>query len=560
VLREEFRRDPVLAKRIGSEVKELTQPVLVDGKLTQRLFHQNILRVIHFQPSEADRPPLIVMEPQRGELLADVLAARGRPQAALVARIGSQLADALDAAHRAGLVHGAPHPGSVLLTPWRQALLMDFGVMSALISRGATAELIRPRSLFLAPEQVAGGEPTPASDVFALGSLLGMILTGRHPRERIEGPGVQDELARVCEQAMSVDPEARPGAADIRSSLAPLGADLPSPAGQLPGGSDLDPTVQTASPNGEDPIIMLGSGGDALIGLSLPVPLPPSHSGRPAPPAATGKPPASAPAPSAKGRWQDFRAQAVIALAGVWHLLWRFGRGSARGTVAAAALLARLARRIGTALSGSLAKAARAVRRSGLVVASAGAKAVHGIRRNLAVATRAAARAMGRSVSLATSAVRSAAAGLGRRSRRGMSRASSAVIRWARTVSRHRATWYVSAAAVVLMAAALLARSLGEGSAPAQRAGRPQTAVPSRPPTSLGAPESITIPFLIGMTAFDAHERLAEVGLAVASAQPVKGTPGIVIRTYPDPGVHVAPGTAVTLFVGAPPGRLQDSG
>jgi serine/threonine protein kinase len=534
VLREEFRQDLVLAKRIGSEVNELTQPVLVDGKLTQRLSHQNILRVIHFQPSEADRPPLIVMESQKGQLLADVLAARGRPQAALVARIGSQLADALDAAHRAGLVHGAPHAGSVLLTPWRQALLMDFGVMSALISRGATAELIRPRSLFLAPEQVAGGEPTPASDVYAVGSLLGMILTGRHPRERTGGPGDADELWRVCERATALDPEARPSAADICSALAALGADLPSPTGRLEGGSDLDPTVLGASPNGGDPIIVLESGGEALIGLPPGGPHPPNHSARPAPPAATGKPPASPPAPSPTRLRQDFPAQAAIVLAGVWQLLWRFGGRSATGTAAAAALLARLVRRIGTALSGSLVKAARAVRRGGLVLASAGAKAVHGIRSNLAAATRAAARAIRGSIAVTT--------------------------RWARTMARHRATWYISAAAVILITAALLARSLGEGSSPAQRAGRPQTAATSQPQPSVGSRESIAIPSVVGMTAFDAHERLAEAGLAVASAHPVRGTPGIVISTYPDPGVHVAPGTAVTLFVGAPPGRIQDSG
>jgi serine/threonine protein kinase len=483
VLHEALGRDPSLMQRIGSEINALTRPALVDGKLTQRLSQQNILRVIHFQPPEADRPALIVMEPQRGELLADVLAARGQPEAGLVARIGSQLAGALETAHRAGLVHGAPHPGSVLVTPRRQTLLMDFGVMAALLSSEASPDLFQPLSPFIAPEYVAGGEPTPASDVYALGALLVTMLTGRHPTEQVEGPNVSDVLARVCEQTLATDPEARPAAADVRSALEAVRADLQSQVGPPPGGSDVDHPVRGTAAENAEAILPLETGSEAVVDLPLSDPRSPwtaetslrhmARSREARPPAGRGSPiQTSAPphvdphpadqlirrgisAPASSTGQASLHAQSSVP---IWHLLGVFERRLARGT------------------------------------------------------------------------------------------------------SRHQAMWYVSATAVVLVTMLLLGRSLGEKQSPTPRGDNKATPASSQVGPSLSSTESIVIPPLVGMTAFDAHERLAEAGLMVASAQPVKGTPGIVIRTYPGPGVHVAPGTAVTLFVGAPPGRLQDSG
>jgi PASTA domain len=193
-----------------------------------------------------------------------------------------------------------------------------------------------------------------------------------------------------------------------------------------------------------------------------------------------------------------------------------------------------MVRGIGTWISGFVATAARAVRLAGRTVASTAERAVR--------------------------VVRATARTVGSRSRQKISRTRSGIATWVGRTSRHRATWYASAAVVVVVVIVLLlVRSGGERPLPAARVGQ-GTTVPTPGEPSFGSPESIVIPSLVGMTAFDAHERLAQVGLVVDSAQPVPGTPGIVIRTYPDPGVHVAPGTAVTLFVGAPPGRLQDSG
>src|SRR6267378_3272514 len=144
----------------------------------------------------------LVMELVEGESLAERIA-RGPLPLPEVLRIGAEIADALDRAHRAGVVHRDLKPGNVMLSK-SGAKLMDFGlarenhlrgVLSATRSNGAmsqsptiatplTAEgAIVGTSHYMAPEQLEGCEADMRGDLWALGCVLYEMTTGRHAYE-----------------------------------------------------------------------------------------------------------------------------------------------------------------------------------------------------------------------------------------------------------------------------------------------------------------------------------------------------------------------------------------
>ncbi len=100
-----------------------------------------------------------------------------------VARIGAAVADALDALHRQGCVHLDVKPSNILLREGA-AVLVDFGLSHhALLPDLMEEEFRLPYGTapYMAPEQVVGVRGDPASDLFALGSLLSFFATGKRP-------------------------------------------------------------------------------------------------------------------------------------------------------------------------------------------------------------------------------------------------------------------------------------------------------------------------------------------------------------------------------------------
>ncbi|MEO6463393.1 MAG: protein kinase [Candidatus Eisenbacteria bacterium] len=146
---------------------------------------------------EGDRE-YIVMELLEGETLAARLA-RGPLPTADVLRFGTQIADALDRAHRQGLVHRDLKPGNVMLTK-QGAKLLDFGLARP-VTPGSVpgSSVVRPATpstptmsgpltaagaivgtfQYMAPEQLEGGEADARSDLWALGAVLYQMATGQ---------------------------------------------------------------------------------------------------------------------------------------------------------------------------------------------------------------------------------------------------------------------------------------------------------------------------------------------------------------------------------------------
>jgi serine/threonine protein kinase len=172
---------------------------------SQALSHPNIVSIFDFD-KDGDLP-FIIMELLDGQELAALLRAfpTGLPDDAARAVIGSVCA-ALAHAHGRGLVHADLKPGNIFVAPDRQAKLLDFGLARAVATErfANEAALFDPDRLgaltpaYSSPERLAGAAPSPADDIFALGIVVYLILTGRHPFDRLRA----DEAA-----AQGIEPE-----------------------------------------------------------------------------------------------------------------------------------------------------------------------------------------------------------------------------------------------------------------------------------------------------------------------------------------------------------------
>lgn len=134
-----------------------------------------------------DDAPYVVSEYLGGGSLERALAQQGPLPPARVAEIGAAVCEALAFAHRAGVLHGDLKPSNIVFSDpgplLGQVKVVDFGVAAAALGGDltATGALLGTLS-FLAPEILAGGEPGPAGDLYALGVVLFKALTGRSPR------------------------------------------------------------------------------------------------------------------------------------------------------------------------------------------------------------------------------------------------------------------------------------------------------------------------------------------------------------------------------------------
>src|SRR5688572_30424112 len=233
----ELRRDvaikvlfPHLAKRA-----EIVRRFDREARAAAALEHPNILRVydVGGGGGAGGDPPYIVMELVRGATLKDAIDKHGPLLAELAACAGALLADALAAAHAAGVIHRDVKPANAMVASDGRLLLADFGVArveddDSLVTR--TGALLGTPA-FMSPEQATGVDVDPRTDVYSLGATLYQLATGSPPytgaaarvvaaiaagelvapvRRR---PAIGGELSRQIERMMATDPPRRPPAA-----------------------------------------------------------------------------------------------------------------------------------------------------------------------------------------------------------------------------------------------------------------------------------------------------------------------------------------------------------
>ncbi|GAA0918273.1 hypothetical protein Vau01_018720 [Virgisporangium aurantiacum] len=157
--------------------------VLGEARAAARVGHAGVIG-IHDVVWDGDCA-WIVMEPLSGRTLAEALVADGPLPFDDVVHIGLGLLDALQAIHRAGIVHRDVKPGNVHLCDGGRVVLTDFGIAG---NAGEQCDgpmgAVAGSPAYVSPEQLNGVRPEPASDLFSFGATLFAAAEGVAPFDR----------------------------------------------------------------------------------------------------------------------------------------------------------------------------------------------------------------------------------------------------------------------------------------------------------------------------------------------------------------------------------------
>src|SRR5262245_924505 len=155
-----------------------------ETELTMALEHPNVIPI--HDAGDVDGRLYLAMRLVEGTDLRALLASEGALEPGRALAICGQVANALDAAHRSGLVHRDVKPSNVLLDANEHVYLADFGLTRRLEEQGLQAGDGRSvgTSAYLAPEQIEGSPVDGRADVYSLGCLLFECLTGSVPFRR----------------------------------------------------------------------------------------------------------------------------------------------------------------------------------------------------------------------------------------------------------------------------------------------------------------------------------------------------------------------------------------
>jgi hypothetical protein len=216
--------------------------------------HASVAAVYDVEPGDTatGREPFYVMELCDGGSLADRLDATGPVPADELVPIVAAVADGLTELHARGLIHRDVKPANILFGGDR-AKLADFGIVrddgrpdsQALTLPGATIGTLP----FLAPEVLAGGPPSAASDVYALGVTAFLALTGHAPDSTDTAgrvvTGLGANLDAALADALDPDPARRPSPAGfaerLGAGIGAFGVAMPNPGALAP----VDPAAPT---------------------------------------------------------------------------------------------------------------------------------------------------------------------------------------------------------------------------------------------------------------------------------------------------------------------------
>ena len=232
----ELDRDPSRLMQLHNEVR-----------MARQVSHPNVCRV--YDIDEVDGHTFLSMEYVDGEELSSLLRRIGRFSIERSLELARQICAGLGAAHERGVIHRDLKPANVMLDGTGQVRITDFGLA------GVAGESLRAGTpAYMAPEQLAGGEVTVHSDIYALGLVLYELFTGQRAveaknvaellRKREAGVPPPSQVVRDLDPAidraifrcLEHDPHDRPASALAVSAALPGGDPLAAAlaAGETP--------------------------------------------------------------------------------------------------------------------------------------------------------------------------------------------------------------------------------------------------------------------------------------------------------------------------------------
>jgi serine/threonine-protein kinase len=227
-----------------------------EALVLSRLSHPGVATIFDFDVQ--DGYDFLVMEFVAGGTIESRIASGPLPVDSILT-MGAAIADALDNAHRQGILHRDLKPGNVVLTADGHPKILDFGLAVLLSGGKATGRMTQPGMIvgslpYMAPEQLFGEADDARTDIYALGAMLFEMITGKRPfvKDRPESlmfaiintaapsprsirPEIPDALDRLVTECLRKDPGQRPASAAVVAQTlrgirdgAPTGA-LPLP-------------------------------------------------------------------------------------------------------------------------------------------------------------------------------------------------------------------------------------------------------------------------------------------------------------------------------------------
>ncbi|MCU0302998.1 MAG: protein kinase [Thermoanaerobaculales bacterium] len=204
-------RDTRLDRDVAIKVLRETSPEIAarleeEAKTAATLNHPGIVTVFDFEAGFGGY--FIAMEFVPGEALDQVVrSARERVSANLLP-ILIRLADAVAYAHQHRVIHRDLKPANILLTPGFEVKVLDFGIAARLDLTSGRDLRVYGTPYYMAPEQIRGKRPTPATDVYSFGATAFHLATGRPPFN--EGSIVDAHLRQPPPDILDLEPQLDP--------------------------------------------------------------------------------------------------------------------------------------------------------------------------------------------------------------------------------------------------------------------------------------------------------------------------------------------------------------
>ena len=204
-------RDPQLGRVVAIKViltanlspddlRQYKQRFYREAQAAGQMAHPGIVTIHDVAENEVGGQPYLVMEFIEGTTLDDILKS-GKSKDMTVTQmldVAAQVADALDYAHRRGVVHRDIKPSNILLTPDGKAKIADFGVAKLAGTEITQTGQLVGTPAFMSPEQLTGDPVDARSDLFSFGAVLYYLFTGEKP---FPGDTVTSVIYKVIQTA-----------------------------------------------------------------------------------------------------------------------------------------------------------------------------------------------------------------------------------------------------------------------------------------------------------------------------------------------------------------------